>query len=173
MPFEDDKIIAEITEMTYPSVGEFLQSHVVGTTPIDYSVFFEKVGLKQGFEDIQTSLFFVNQQLAYINVDEQTQQVYFENMDLNTSLIELGVRPGDILLSLNGQEANLTNMRQIIPQSFQWGPDTDISMTLSRNGEEVKLSGKVGTPLYPRSILEEADNATAEQIQLRNWWLEQ
>ncbi|MEP1305777.1 MAG: peptidase M61 [Balneola sp.] len=172
-PFEDDKIIAEITEMTYPSVGEFLQSHVVGTTPIDYSVFFEKVGLKQGFEDIQTSLFFVNQQLAYINVDEQTQQVYFENMDLNTSLIELGVRPGDILLSLNGQEANLTNMRQIIPQSFQWGPDTDISMTLSRNGEEVKLSGKVGTPLYPRSILEEADNATAEQIQLRNWWLEQ
>ena len=45
-PFEDDKLIDEITAMTYPSVGEFLKTHVVGTTPIDYNRFFDKVGLE-------------------------------------------------------------------------------------------------------------------------------
>src|SRR5690606_39875427 len=33
-PFVDDNLIAEITAMTYPSVGEFLNTYVVGTTPI-------------------------------------------------------------------------------------------------------------------------------------------
>lgn len=171
-PFEDDNLIAEITEMTYPSVGEFLRTHVVGTTPIEYSVFFDKVGLEMGVEEIQTNLFFVNQQQLFIGVDQSNGKIYFENMDLNTSLLELGVQPGDTLVAINGMEASLENIRQIIPQSFQWTPDTDITMTLSRNGEEFKLSGKVGTPLYPQQKLREADDASDEQIRLRNWWLE-
>jgi predicted metalloprotease with PDZ domain len=171
-PFEDDNLIAEITEMTYPSVGEFLRTHVEGTTPIDYSVFFDKVGLEMGVEEVQTNLFLINQQAAFINVNPETREIYFENMDLNTSLIELGVRPGDILKSINGLEASLQNIQQVIPQSFQWTPDTDISMTLERNGEEVKLQGKVGTPMYPQQNLQEVENATDEKIQLRNWWLE-
>lgn len=171
-PFEDDNLIPEITEMTYPSVGEFLRTHVEGTTPIDYSVFFDKVGLEMGVEEIQTNLFLINQQAAYINVDQATGKIYFQNMDLNTSLLELGVQPGDTLVTLNGLEANLENLRQILPQSFQWTPDTEVSMTLNRNGEEVKLQGIVGTPMYPEQKLIESDNATDEQIQLRNWWLE-
>ena len=46
MPFKDDQLIEEIVEMTYPSIGEFFETHVIGTTPIDYSVFFDKVGLE-------------------------------------------------------------------------------------------------------------------------------
>jgi len=171
-PFEDDELISEITEMTYPSVGEFLETHVQGTTPIDYSEFFGKVGLEMGVEEIETNMFLVDQQTAFINIDQSNGKFYFQNMDLNTSLVELGVQPGDTLVSVNGMEANLQNIRQIIPQSFQWTPDTDISMTLNRNGGEVKLQGKVGTPLYPQQKLMESENATSEQIQLRNSWLQ-
>ena len=171
-PFEDDKLIDEITEMTYPSVDEFLRTHVVGTTPIDYSEFFEKVGLKMGFEEIETNLFLVSPQQAYINVNQSTGEIYFENMDLNTTLLELGVRPGDVIVAVNGQEMNIQTIREILPQSFQWTADTDVSLTLRRNGEEFTLQGKVGTPLYPQKKLVEMDNATEEQIQLRNWWLE-
>lgn len=171
-PFEDDELIDEITEMTYPSVGEFLETHVVGTTPIDYAEFFDKVGLEMAVEDIQTNLFIIDQQTIFINVNPETQEIYFQNMDLNTSLVELGVRPGDVLKSVNGTEVTLQTIQQIIMQSTQWTPDTDLAMTLSRNGEEVKLQGKVGTPLYPQQKLMEAGDASGEQIQLRNWWLE-
>lgn len=171
-PFEDDKLIAEITEMTYPSIGEFLRTHVEGTTPIDYSIFFDKVGLKMGFEDIETNLFLISPQQAFINVNQATGEFYFENMDLNTTLIELGVRPGDVIVSINGAPLNMQTISQILPQSFQWTPDTDIAMTLKRDGEEFTLKGKVGTPLYPQKKLMEDENATEQQVQLRDWWLE-
>jgi predicted metalloprotease with PDZ domain len=45
-PFKDDEIIEEIISMTYPSVGNFLKTHVIGTTPINYQEFFDKVGLR-------------------------------------------------------------------------------------------------------------------------------
>ena len=57
-PFEDDAIISEITEMTYPEVGEFLQTHVVGGTPINYSEIFDKVGLEIVSDTVETSFFF-------------------------------------------------------------------------------------------------------------------
>ena len=44
-PFKDDNLIKDITEMTYPSIGKFLQLHVVGNTPINYHEYFDKVGL--------------------------------------------------------------------------------------------------------------------------------
>jgi len=44
-PFIDDHLIAEITSMTYPSIGDFLKNNVVGETPINYQDFFDKVGL--------------------------------------------------------------------------------------------------------------------------------
>ncbi|MEN8885302.1 MAG: peptidase M61, partial [Winogradskyella sp.] len=36
-PFVDDNLVAEITAMTYPSVGEFLKTHVEGDVPINYN----------------------------------------------------------------------------------------------------------------------------------------
>ncbi len=170
-PFEDDAIIEEITSMTYPSVGEFLNTHVIGTTPIDYALFFEKVGLEIGTEEVQTNLFLVDQQTAFIGVDQNTQAIYFLDMDLNSSLQDLGVQSGDTLKIINGMEASLANIQQVVSQSFQWTPDTDITMTVLRDGQEVELSGKVGTPLFPKSKLMEATDTTEEQIQLRNWWL--
>lgn len=171
-PFEDDNLIAEITEMTYPSVGNFLQTHVVGTTPIDYNKFFEKVGLEMGAEEMQTNLFLINQQQAFVNVNPETRELFFENMELNSSLVELGVESGDILKKINGMEATLENIQQIIPQSFQWTPDTDITMVVLRGDEEIEIAGKVGTPMFANPKLVEVDDATEEQVQLRNWWLE-
>ena len=44
-PFEDDFILDEIAEMTYPSVDLFLKNHVEGNIPIPYDEIFGKVGL--------------------------------------------------------------------------------------------------------------------------------
>ena len=43
--FNDDNLIAEISQMTYPSVAEFFKLHVEGGTPIPYQEYFDKVGL--------------------------------------------------------------------------------------------------------------------------------
>src|SRR5690606_18366994 len=59
-PCEDDKLIHEITAMTYPSVGQFLKTHVEGTTPINYAEFFDKVGLEITEDDKVETSFVLN-----------------------------------------------------------------------------------------------------------------
>ena len=178
-PFEDDNLIDEITAMTYPSIGEFLQTHVVGTTPIDYAAMFEKVGLAFGEVEQKTSFFFEETTLAqaqnpFIDVDPGTQELYFMNVELNSSLVELGVQSGDIIKSINGTEYTLQNLGSsgLIPQSFAWTPETEISMVVVRDEEEVELSGVVGSPTVVKQKLHEIEDATQEQVQLRNWWLD-
>lgn len=170
-PFDDDEIINEITEMTYPEIGEFLQTHVVGSTPIDYQDYFTMVGLSLEEVEVQVSLFFKDQQTPFINVNQSTGQIFFMDTAMNSTLNELGVQPGDIIKTVNGAEFNIQTAQSVLGQSFQWTPDTDLSMVLIRNGEEVEVTGKVGRPMATSLTLVEDDDATAEQIQLRNWWL--
>lgn len=170
-PFDDDRILDEITQMTYPEIGEFFDTHVVGTTPIDYNLYFNKVGLSLEEVESPVTVFFRDQQTPFINVNQSTGQLYFMDTGLNTTLIELGVEPGDIIKSVNGTELTLQNAQMIIAPSFQWTPDTDISMVLVRDGEEIEVSGKVGTPKAMRLQLVEMEDATEAQIDLRNNWL--
>ncbi len=170
-PFEDDSIIEEITEMTYPSVGEFLNTHVVGDTPIDYSQFFDKVGLTMQDEAVPTTFFFIDQQTPYIDA-RPTGELYFRNVTLNSTHLELGIQPDDEIKSVDGVEYTLDNARTLISSSFSWAPDTEITMVLVRDGKEIEVSGVLGNPTLITKKLMESEGATEEQIQLRNFWLE-
>ncbi|MFN1835303.1 peptidase M61 [Balneola sp. MJW-20] len=170
-PFEDDAILDEITAMTYPEVGEFFETHVVGNTPIDYLVYFDKVGLELEEAEVPVTIFFRDQQTPFINVNQQTGQFYFMEGTMNSTLRELGVQGGDVIKSVNGTALTMQSAQSIIAPSFQWSPDTDLTMVLIRDGDEIEVSGKVGTPTAMSPSLVEMENATEQQIELRNAWL--
>lgn len=178
-PFMDDNIIGEITSMTYPSIGEFLQTHVVGSVPINYDFYFEKVGLTAEDVEEPSSFFFhetelQNAQTPFIDADPGTGEVFFADGELNSTLTELGVQNGDIIKEVNGIEVTLqtVNSSGLIPMSFEWSPTTEISMVLNRNGEEIEVNGVVGEPTMVQTKLRQIINATPEQVQLLNYWLE-
>ena len=84
----------------------------------------------------------------------------------------MGIQAGDVLKSVDGTKYTLDNIRPLIQASFLWTPETDISFVVLRDGEEVELSGKVGSPVLMQGKLMEKAEATESQVQLRNWWLE-
>ena len=169
-PFNDNDLIEEITEMTYTSIGEFLETHVVGTTPINYDEYFNKVGLEV-IDESPTSFFFVNENIPFIDATEEGK-FYFRDVELNSTHKELGIESGDIIKSVNGEEYTIDNAQSLIVASFGWTSETDISLVVIRGDEEIEISGKVGNPTvyYPR--LMESENATEAQLQLRKFWLE-
>ncbi|MEQ9308649.1 MAG: peptidase M61 [Balneolaceae bacterium] len=169
-PFEDDKLISEITEMTYPAVGKFLNTHVAGNTPINYSEFFDKVGLEITDEDTPVLFFFKDQQTPFID-GRPSGELYFRNIELNSSHKALGIKSGDIIKSVNGVQYTLNNVQPLLSASFGWTPDTDLTLVLIRDGEEIEISGKMGIPSISISNLTEMQNANEEQITLRNYWL--
>lgn len=170
-PFEDDQLIPVIVELTYPEIQEFFDTYVSGPTPIPYDEFFHKVGLEKK-EMMNEVGFFIKGQTPYITANQQTMEILFRpNIELNTFLKDLGIQGGDTLKSVNGTEYTIQNVYDLIMASQSWQEGDDITMTVKRDGEEMKLEGKVSTPKDMEMTYAEMQNADSDQIELRNAWL--
>jgi len=171
-PFTDDTLIAEITGMTYASVGQFLKTHVEGTTPIDYSVFFEKVGLTTAEKEIPTNYIFAGGQNLIFDADQAKGTIFFSSMALNNSFwAGQGIQPGDVIKKVNGTELTLATAQQVIGGMVAWQEGQEITMELERDGETIDLKTVLTKATGMSKTLTIDENATEKQVALRNAWL--
>ncbi|GGH41637.1 peptidase M61 [Mangrovimonas yunxiaonensis] len=170
-PFEDDKLIDEIVAMTYPSIGDFFNTHVIGDVPINYNTFFEKVGLEVGETRVKTN-YIQNNGALIVGANPQTGSIYFTDaVTENSFWNEHGVKPNDVIKSVGGVDVSLQNANSIFQKVYMWQPGTDIEMTLLRNGEKVVIKETLKQSYTTGRTLKEKTNATNAQTALRKAWL--
>ncbi|MEX1258591.1 MAG: peptidase M61 [Gemmatimonadota bacterium] len=169
--FEDDALIAELTEMTYPPFGAFLQTHVAGSTPIGYADCLDDAGIEVVETELPVTLFFLDQQIPFIDANPGTGEIFFREMQLNSTLRAIGAQAGDVVRSVNGQPFTLETFGPVVQASFQWSPEAPVEIVVLRDEEEVVLRGTMGTPVIVRSSIEEDPDATPAQRALRDAWL--
>ncbi|MFG6687550.1 peptidase M61 [Mariniflexile sp. HNIBRBA6329] len=170
-PFEDDKLIEEISKMTYPSVHDFLTMHVAGDIPINYNEFFEKVGLEIGEGKVETNYILING-VPIVSGDPQSGTIFFTDKVLENSFwADNGAQPNDIIKTIDGTDLTMQNANEVLQSVFMWKPGKDVEVKLVRDGKEVVIKTKT-TPTYTtgEGIMEKAD-ATAAQKTLRDAWL--
>ncbi|MBO6880124.1 peptidase M61 [Winogradskyella sp.] len=171
-PFEDDKIINEITAMTYPSVGEFLKTHVEGDVPINYNAFFEMVGLTMGETEVPTNYIFAGGQNIIFDADPDKGTIFFSPMALKNSFwASQGVQAGDVIKKVNGTDLTLQNAQQVVGGMFAWQVGQEYSLNIERNGEAMELKGTLSEATATSESLVEDPNATEAQKALRAAWL--
>jgi predicted metalloprotease with PDZ domain len=170
-PFVDDNLIAEITEMTYPSVGEFLNTHVVGSTPINYADFFNKVGLTFSKDKVETT--FIQDGNGFIfDADREKGLIFFsEGVKNNSFWAEQGVMPNDIIKTVNGEALTMQNAQAMLGAMYQWKVGQDIKVVLDRDGKEVLVEAALTQAYTTANKLIEDESASAEQIATRKAWL--
>ncbi|MCK0109658.1 peptidase M61 [Flavobacteriaceae bacterium S0825] len=170
-PFEDDKILDEIVAMTYPSLGEFFDAHVVGTTPIDYDKFFEKVGLHVAESKIKANYLLING-APIVSGDGQKGTIFFTALaEQNSFWAEQGVKANDVIKMVNGQEVTLQNANAIFQEVYGWQPGKEIEIKLDRNGEEIIIKTALTQGYTVGNKLQAKPDATKAQVELRNAWL--
>ena len=170
-PFEDDNLIAEITAMTYPSIGEFLNTHVVGETPINYNDFFAKAGLALTEGKVKTN-YIQNDGVLIFAPDMATMSIPFSDAVKNNSFwAENGVLPGDVIKTVDGKELTLANAQEILTEVFMWKPGRDVDVRIDRKGKEVVVKTKLTQSYTTGSSLAVDPNATPKQNALREAWL--
>ncbi|WP_299779486.1 peptidase M61 [uncultured Formosa sp.] len=170
-PFDDDTIIDEITVMTYPAVGEFLKMHVIGTTPIDYNVYFNKVGLVQENGKIETN-FLLNNGNLILGGDPIKRTIFFSDLVMDNSFWnDQGVLPNDVIKKINGEEMTIMNANEILQKMISMQPGEDIEVVLDRNGVEVVVKTKLTKSYTTGKVLQPNAKATAKQNELRKAWL--
>ena len=170
-PFDDDSLIAEITAMTYPPIGEFLKTHVEGTTPIDYAAILAKVGLEFGEGEMPTNYIQAGGGFIFRADQEKGKIVFNENAVKNSFWAAQKVQEGDIIKTVNGTELTLVNAQQVIGGMFQWGEGQDITLMLDRDGEKVLIETTLTPAFTTAETIMEMENATEAQINLRKAWL--
>jgi predicted metalloprotease with PDZ domain len=169
-PFDDDNLISEITEMTYPSIGEFLKTHVVGTTPIDYESFFEKVGLVE--TEAKTEGNFIMVGSAPIVTGSPEKGIFFTDLvSKNSFWADLGVKEGDIIKEVNGTVISLQNANLEFQKVLGWQVGDAINVKLNRDGEEIVLNTTTTQPVVISKSLSENPAASSKHINLRKSWL--
>ncbi|WP_047246398.1 M61 family metallopeptidase [Maribacter thermophilus] len=171
-PFDDEELIDEIVDLTYPEVRTFFDAHVIGNTPIDYKLYLSKVGLTMG-EVTENTGYFLQGDEPYIDIDQEDGKTIFvrRGIALNSFFTDLNIQGGDIIKSINGTPIDLDAMRQVIGQSFSWNADTQIKMVLVRDGEEYTVEGPVGTPVVKVNKITSEAEASEKQLSLRKKWL--
>ena len=170
-PFEDNNLIAEITAMTYPSVGAFLNTHVVGGTPINYNDFFAKAGLALSEGKVETN-YIQNDGVLIFAPDMSTMSLPFSDAVKNNSFwAENGVLPGDVIKTVDGKELTMATAQAILTEVFMWKPGRDVDVRIDRKGKEVIVKTKLTQSYTSGSSLAIDPNATAKQNALRESWL--
>jgi predicted metalloprotease with PDZ domain len=172
-PFEDDEIIGEIVDLTYPEIKSFFDTYVIGNTPLNYDDILASVGLRT--TDMQErSGYFLNGEIPFIDIDQTNNDAIFirSGIELNTFFTGLGAQGGDTIRSIDGMPISLESIRPIIGQSFGWTSDREITMVVQRGEEELTLQGKVGTPTLKVTTIVPIDNLeNTPQSKLRKAWL--
>ena len=157
--------------MTYPSVANFLKTHVQGTTPIDYNEFFTKVGLTMGEKKVETSYIQDGNGFIFGGDREKSTLFFTDGVANNSFWTEQGVLPGDVIKEVGGTALTLQNAQALIGGMYQWQPGNDFEIKIERDGKEVVFKGKLSQAYTVRNSLIEDVNATASQKAIRKAWL--
>lgn len=172
-PFEDDSIIEEIVEMTYPEVGIFLEEHVIGANPIDYMEYFEKVGMGMIKTSVETN-YLQSDGKMIVKRDRTNRTFEFTDEMLNNSFWkEAGARPGDIIEEVDGVQVTFNNGNMVFGKMFGWESGQLIDVKLLRGKEQIIIQTILTKTYTQVERLGNKVDASQEEKELRHSWLKQ
>lgn len=167
-PFNDNELFDKITKFTYPEVGEFLKTHVSGTTPISYEVYLAKVGVTKASEKAPGPIF-LKGQVPYIAADQKTKEISVRpEIELNSFFTNLNLKGGDIILSINNKPYSLSNIYDLISESEMWKENDAVTLQIKRDGKEQTIKGTIKLPYEQKETFKATD---ASKDKLKNAWL--
>jgi predicted metalloprotease with PDZ domain len=175
--FKDSELFGEIEKLTYPEIGQFLNTYVGGPQPLPLAEIFNIVGVNyQPQVETKDSTFSMGR--VSTGVNSEGKVFISDTAGMNSLGYQLGWRKGDEWVSLNGKEVGATNARSLINELYKSAkPGDDITIKVMRKiaegkAEPVELKGHMTKfPVMKFNVLSFNDQATDEQMMLRNAWL--
>ncbi len=167
-PFDDSELFGKITQMTYPEVGDFLNTHVAGPLPIPYETYFAKVGVTKTQIQVPGNVFLKDMRTPYISVNQATKEIFLIPGEPNAFFQTLGIQADDVIVAIDDTAYNLDNIYDMIMASQGWKEGDDISVKIKRAGKEQIMKGKIKLPMQSKDGYEFTDTT---KTKLKDAWL--
>lgn len=173
--FKDDELFAEITKLTYPEIGDFLNMYVAGNQRLPFKTIFAMVGLnydeKYQKEEISLGGFGLGFSPA------TNRAVVFDTQKMDEFGKKMGFKENDEIVLFNGKQVTMENYKEVLfgfLQNAKVGDKLEVQVARKkRKKEKIKmLSAKVQTVrvTIPNHITVNKE-ATQKQVIARSAWL--
>jgi predicted metalloprotease with PDZ domain len=163
-PFPEEKLFDVIVEMTYPEIRKFIDDYIRDSKQLPYEEYFYKLGYKyiaqRPSEDKRPSV--------GMNIGVQDGEIYV--FDVRNENGEEGLKIGDVLLKIMGQDVTLGSIRELLGEVYLLDIGDSINVLVRRDGQEVEVAVKLKQRIS-RHVFEEINNLNDSQILLRNAWI--
>jgi predicted metalloprotease with PDZ domain len=175
--FNDDELFKKITELSSPEIETFFNKYVEGKEELPFEELLAKVGVtfKKDVKVKEISLGGV-----ILNFNPETQRLYVADTgNMNEFGTLLGYKNNDELVALNGIELKMDNVQEQIANFKKNTKEGDkVEVVVARKEKESfknkKLKAKaILVETNKKYLIEFNDNATEQQLKLRNAWLGQ
>jgi predicted metalloprotease with PDZ domain len=175
--FKDEELFGQITKLTYPEIGDFLNKYVAGSEPLPMKEILELVGIDYGGSSSKKDISFGG---VSIGLNTATNKL----MIVNTATMDdfgkaLGYEEYDELVKFNGSSITLANSQQVIGgylSNAKVGDELKVVVKRRKSersrAKKVKLKATV-FPVVPvkKVKLSLTENPTLEQLKIRSSWI--
>lgn len=166
-PFVDSLLIDEIVAATYPEIGEFFESYVIGNKPLPLEEYMPKIGYRYFDERTDSLKTFGNLTFA---VNEEEKQVLVIESPKGQNVF--GLENGDIIRSVNSVLINMENYEDALMPVIKPG-DEGVVLTMIRDEEMYQIESEpVIVPVSLQYVLEQDPQAESPQLKLRESLIE-
>ncbi|SHG43131.1 Predicted metalloprotease, contains C-terminal PDZ domain [Flavobacterium fluvii] len=166
--FNDDALFAKITQLTYPEVGDFLETHVSGPTPIPYEIYLAKMGVTKVLLKAPAYIFEKGNKQYIAVTDKKREIIVNSDMILNDFFTNLGLLGDDIIIAVNDKNYTPDIVDEILYDCENWKENDPITLKIKRNGVEKIIKGTVKLPYEDKEGFKATDNSKSA---LKEAWL--
>lgn len=172
--FEDDSLFSVIAKLTYPAINDFFTTYVTGNKPIPYDQFFAMAGVdyipKETFREFT---------IGGIGLQPTPEgNIAIGTKNMNEFGKKLGYKDGDELVSINEAPVTMANFEERLNSLYTNAKEGEpVTIKVNRKNasgqkETVALSAPAMKVEKQRMhVLRFAASPTAEQLKIRNAWL--
>ena len=172
--FNDDELFDEITRLTYPEIRTFFSKYVEGNEMLPYETFFGMAGIK--YVPKKESIGFTMGSIA-IKPDEKGSATIASITKMNEFGKKMGYQKDDEIISINNEQVNAVNFSDLSAKFTNTAKEGDtLTVKVKRKNaagtlETVTLSAPATKISKTEEHLLEFENPDAEQLKIRNAWL--
>jgi predicted metalloprotease with PDZ domain len=159
--YSDTQLIAALSEIAGLDMTAFYNHYIEGTTPLDYASILKRAGLQLTLD---------RQRVGWVgNLTLFGPQHRFYMIGKQTPLGLAGVQRGDALLAIG--EWQLTTAEAAEEHIAALSPGFKTTLLIERQGAEIELSLQIAGRDRVQTTVSIFNQATADQVQLRQQWL--
>jgi predicted metalloprotease with PDZ domain len=175
--FKDEELFGEITKLTFPEVGDFLNRFVGGAEPLPYAELLRLAGIEylpKGKTKELSPLGGIENPgaLGFDFAEMRLKIEKVENLD-KFGQKKFKFKKGDVITEWNGQDLTFATVNAVLGVYMATAKEGDeVTVKVLRKGKTVVLKTKLQKmTVEAKHILRPMAKATPEQLALRKAWL--